>query len=102
MDSHNVVSFVMFDPLGAILSQAPRSSRDKVAPPTKVPGVAKAKSTVAKSEATSKSRSLSSVPGVAKAKSTVAKAKSTVPGVEGKVKLKASTPSASPLEGHLY
>ena len=77
MDSHNVVSLVMFDPLGAILSQAPRSSRDKVAPPTKVPGVAKAKSTVAK-------------------------AKSTVPGVEGKVKLKASTPSASSLEGHLY
>ena len=93
----------MFDPLGAILSQAPRSSRDKVAPPTKVPGVAKAKSTVAKSdEATSKSRSISSVPGVVKAKSTVAKAKSTVPGVERKVKLKASTPSASSLEGHLY
>ena len=38
----------MFDPLGAILSQAPRSSRDKVAPPTKVPGVAKAKPTAAK------------------------------------------------------
>ena len=93
----------MFDPLGAILSQAPRSSRGKVAPPTKVSGVAKAKSTVAKSdEATSKSRSISSVPGVAKAKPTVAKAKSTVPGVEGKVKLKASTPSASPLGGHLY